>query len=176
MEIKQMTSDNKTTTPTTTATDGTLVEVHYRGTLADGTEFDSSFERGEPIKFTVGEGPMIPGFVAAITGMSVGQTKTVTIASSEAYGDRNPEAVTLIPKTSFPTGIELVEGMPVPMKTPTGQTVYGRITEQQDETVTVDLNHPLAGEDLQFEIEMVSVAEATTETTTTTSTDEGIAT
>ena len=127
---------------TTTVTDGSTVEVHYRGTLTDGTEFDNSYDRGEPIKFTVGEGPMIPGFVTAITGMAPGETKTVTIPSSEAYGAENPEAVTQI------------------------QTVYGRITEQQDSTVTVDLNHPLAGKDLQFEIEMVSVTSVITDSTT----------
>jgi len=150
---------------TTTVTNGSTVEVHYRGTLTDGTEFDNSFDRGEPIKFTVGEGPMIPGFITAITGMAAGETKTVTIPSSEAYGAENPEAVTQIPKESFPPGLELTDGMPVPMRTPTGQTVYGRITEQQDSTVTVDLNHPLAGKDLQFEIELVSVTNVITDST-----------
>jgi len=165
-----MTNNNTTTT----ASEGSTVEVHYRGTLADGTEFDNSHERGEPIKFTVGKGPMIPGFIAAITGMAAGETKTVNIPAQEAYGETNPAAITQIPKTSFPTGLELKDGMPVPMRTPTGQTVYGRITEQQETTVTVDLNHPLAGEDLQFEIEMVSVTNTTTEETT--STDEETAT
>ena len=108
---------------------------------------------------------MIPGFITAITGMAAGETKTVTIPSSEAYGAENPEAVTQIPKESFPPGLELTDGMPVPMRTPTGQTVYGRITEQQDSTVTVDLNHPLAGKDLQFEIELVSVTNVITDST-----------
>ena len=171
-----MTTDNttKTTTTLTTATEGADATVHYRGTLEDGSEFDNSRTRGEPITFTVGSGQMISGFNNAVDGMTVGETVTVTLTPDQAYGDINPEAQTTFPKSGFPEGLDLVEGMPVPLKTPDGRTLIGRLTEQQEETVTIDLNHPLAGQTLQFEIELVEVT--TTTTTATTSTDEEIAT
>lgn len=166
-----MTTENNTETNTlTTATEGTNATVHYRGTLEDGSEFDNSHVRGEPITFTVGAGQMIVGFNDAVNGMTVGETKTVTLTPDQAYGDVNPEAQTTFPKSGFPADLELVEGMPVPLRTPDGRTLVGRLTEQQEETVTIDLNHPLAGQTLQFEIELVEV------TTNTTSTDEEIAT
>jgi FKBP-type peptidyl-prolyl cis-trans isomerase 2 len=169
------TESNTETTATTltTATAGANATVHYRGTLEDGSEFDNSRTRGEPITFTVGSGEMIAGFNAAVDGMSVGETKTVTLTPDQAYGEINPEAQTTFPKSGFPEGLELVENMPVPLKTPDGRTLIGRLTEQQEDTVTIDLNHPLAGQTLQFEIELVEV---TTTTTTTTTTDEEIAT
>lgn len=166
-----MTTEDTTTTTLTTATEGANATVHYRGTLEDGTEFDNSRTREEPITFTVGSGQMISGFNDAVDGMTVGETKTVTLAPDQAYGEVNPEAQTTFPKAGFPEGLELTEGMAIPLKTPEGRTLIGRLTEQQEETVTVDLNHPLAGETLQFEIELVEVT-----TTTTTSTDEEIAT
>ncbi len=170
-----MTTETDTTTTTlTTATEGASATVHYRGTLEDGSEFDNSHTRGEPITFTVGSGEMIPGFNNAVAGMTVGETVTVTLTPDQAYGDVNPEAQTTFPKSGFPEGLDLVEGMPVPLKTPDGRTLIGRLTEQQDESVTIDLNHPLAGQTLQFEIELVEVT--TTTTTATTSTDEEIAT
>ena len=166
-----MTTENNTETNTlTTATEGTNATVHYRGTLEDGSEFDNSHVRGEPITFTVGAGQMIVGFNDAVNGMTVEETKTVTLTPDQAYGDVNPEAQTTFPKSGFPADLELVEGMPVPLRTPDGRTLMGRLTEQQEETVTIDLNHPLAGQTLQFEIELVEV------TTNTTSTDEEIAT
>ena len=167
-----MTTENNTNTEETltTATEGTNATVHYRGTLEDGSEFDNSRTRGEPITFTVGAGQMIRGFNDAVSGMAVGETKTVTLTPDQAYGDVNPEATTTFPKSGFPADLELVEGMPVPLRTPDGRTLMGRLTEQQEETVTIDLNHPLAGQTLQFEIELVEV------TTNTTSTDEEIAT
>ena len=168
-----MTTETDTTTTTlTTATEGANATVHYRGTLEDGSEFDNSHTRGEPITFTVGSGQMIPGFNNAVDGMTVGETKTVTLTPDQAYGDVNPEAQTTFPKSGFPEGLDLVEGMPIPLKTPDGRTLIGRLTEQEEETVTIDLNHPLAGQTLQFEIELVEV----TTTTTDTSTDEEIAT
>ena len=170
-----MTTENDTTTTDTltTAIEGLNATVHYKGTLEDGSEFDNSRTRGEPITFTVGSGQMIPGFNNAVAGMTVGETKTVTLPPDDAYGDVNPEATTTFPKSGFPADLELVEGMPVPLRTPDGRTLMGRLSDQQDETVTIDLNHPLAGQTLQFEIELVEV---TTPTSTDTSTDEGIAT
>jgi len=165
-----MTTENTTNT-LTTATGGALATVHYRGTDAEGNEFDSSYERGEPISFVVGSGQMISGFNAAVDGMTVGETKTVTLSPSDAYGEVNPEAKTTFPKSGFPEGVDVKVGMRVPLRAPDGQTIIGFLTEEQEETVTVDLNHPLAGQTLQFEIELVEVT-----TTTNTSTDEEIAT
>tara|TARA_R110002124_G_scaffold116400_4_gene272750 strand:+ start:9049 stop:9585 length:537 start_codon:yes stop_codon:yes gene_type:complete len=170
---KRKTMTTETTNTLTTATEGVNATVHYRGTLEDGSEFDNSHIRGEPITFTVGAGQMIPGFNDAVDGMTVGDTKTVTLTPDLAYGDVNPDAQTTFPTSGFPEGVELVEGMPIPLKTPDGRTMMGRLAEQHGDTVTIDLNHPLAGQTLQFEIELVEV---TTPTSTDTSTDEGIAT
>ncbi len=153
---------NNTTTALTTATTGATVTVHYRGTLEDGTEFDNSHTRGEPIEFVVGAGQMIAGFNDAVDGMTVGETQTVTLSPDKAYGPVNPEATTTFPKSGFPEGLELTEGMPVPLRTPDGRTLMGRLVEQQEETVTIDLNHPLAGKTLQFEIELVSASTSAT--------------
>ena len=136
---------------------GTQVKVHYRGSLTDGTEFDNSYGRGEPIGFQVGAGQMIPGFDTAVEGMTVGDKKTVTLAPEEAYGDINPEATTEIPRTAFPEALELRTGLPVPLATPDGQQLMGSIRQLNEATVTVDLNHPLAGQQLQFDIELVSI-------------------
>ena len=141
----------------TTAEKGSNVRVHYRGTLTDGTEFDNSYERGNPIEFQVGAGQMIRGFDNAVNGMNVGDTKTVTLAPDEAYGDVRPEANTEIPLTAFPDDLELVEGMPVPLATDQGHKLMGRVSQLNEQTVTVDLNHPLAGQELNFEIELVEV-------------------
>jgi len=165
-----MTTENTKTT-LTTATGGALATVHYRGTDVEGNEFDSSYERGEPISFVVGSGQMISGFDTAVDGMTVGETKTVTLSPSDAYGEVNPEAKTTFPKSGFPEGVEVKVGMRVPLRAPNGQTIVGFLAEEQEETVTIDLNHPLAGQTLQFEIELVEVT-----TSTNTSTDEEIAT
>ena len=85
---------------------GNTVSVHYRGTLNDGTEFDSSHSRGEPLSFQVGSGQMINGFDAALPGMAVGETKSITLTPDQAYGESNPEAITDVPKESFPARIQ----------------------------------------------------------------------
>tara|TARA_R110000824_G_scaffold191891_9_gene373718 strand:- start:1863 stop:2309 length:447 start_codon:yes stop_codon:yes gene_type:complete len=138
---------------------GNQVKVHYRGSLQDGTEFDNSYSRGEPIGFQVGAGQMIGGFDSALEGMTVGDTKSITITPEDGYGPINPEARTDIPKSAFPEGIDLMEGLPVPLKTPDGKALMGRISQLNESTVTVDLNHPLAGQQLQFDIELVEIEE-----------------
>ena len=156
-----MTNTENTNTETTTATQGSTVTVHYRGTLSDGTEFDNSHNRGEPIQFVVGSGQMLPGFEGAITGLSAGDTNTVTLNPAEAYGEVDETRRTSFPVSGFPDGIELTEGMPVPLRTDTGQTIVGRLLEFDENIATVDLNHPLAGETLQFEVELVAVTTGT---------------
>jgi len=138
---------------------GNQVKVHYRGVLTDGTEFDNSYNRGTPIDFQIGAGQMIGGFNDAVVGMTVGDKKTIKLAPDEAYGEINPEATTEIPRASFPEAVELTEGLPVPLATPDGQQLMGSIRRLNEETVTIDLNHPLAGKSLQFDIELVAIGD-----------------
>ena len=135
---------------------GSTVSVHYRGTFDDGTEFDSSHDRGETLVFEVGAGQMIPGFDVAVVGMTTGETKSVSLTPDQAYGDVNEEAFVDIPKTNFPEGFEYSEGTLVQGNTFQGP-VTGVITEVKDDTVNVNFNHPLAGKDLNFEIELVEI-------------------
>jgi peptidylprolyl isomerase len=140
----------------TTVTNGSTVTLHYKGTLNDGTQFDSSHERNEPMTVKTGQGNLIAGFENALTGMAAGETKTFTIEAAEAYGDPIPEAFTELDRTVFPDDFNFELGMTVPLMGPKGQ-VIAKITEINDATVTADLNHPLAGQDLTFEVEVISV-------------------
>jgi peptidylprolyl isomerase len=136
---------------------GDTVKVHYKGTLNDGTVFDSS-EGREPIEFEVGAGQVIPGFEDAVSGLEVGQSKTVTIPASEAYGEHDEAGVTKIPVDKFPEKPEV--GYMVELSAPDGSRRPATITEVDDEFATLDLNHPLAGQDLTFEITLVEVVAA----------------
>ena len=141
----------------TTTTEGKTVTLHYKGRLQDGTEFDNSYERGEPITVTVGKGELIEGFDSALQGMEAGETKTFTIAAEEAYGAPDPDAHTVLEKAVFPDDFEFTQGMTVPLTGPGGQPFMAVITEIEDTTVTADLNHPMAGKDLTFEVQVLSV-------------------
>ena len=136
---------------------GQTVSVHYVGTLDDGTEFDNSRARGDVISFEVGAGQLIPGFDNALPGMTVGETKSVAVTALDAYGEVNPQAVETVPKTVFPPDMPLEVGGMVQGRAPTGQPVVARIEAVEDESVTLDMNHPLAGKNLNFEIELVSI-------------------
>jgi len=139
------------------AKSGDTVKVHYTGTLADGTEFDSS--RGqEPLEFTLGQGQMISGFEEAVVGMALGENKTITITSEEAYGERNDAMVQQVPRGAIPPEIELAEGMLLQAQGPDGETLRFTVADFNEEEVTVDGNHPLAGRDLTFELELVQIA------------------
>jgi FKBP-type peptidyl-prolyl cis-trans isomerase 2 len=141
----------------TEAKSGDTVKVHYTGTLTDGTEFDSS--RGqEPLEFTLGQGQMISGFEEAVVGMAPGENKTITIASGEAYGERNESMVQQVPRTAIPPEIELAQGMLLQAQGPDGETLRFTVADFNDEEVTVDGNHPLAGRDLTFQLELVQIA------------------
>ena len=130
---------------------GDLVAVHYTGTLDDGEKFDSSLDRGQPLEFTVGAGQMITGFDAAVVGMAVGDTKTVRLAPTEAYGDKLDEQIVDVPLTNLPEDVEVGQQL----FSPNGQTVV--VVAINEDSATIDANHPLAGEFLTFEIEMVSI-------------------
>ncbi|MGD2020046.1 MAG: peptidylprolyl isomerase [Thiohalocapsa sp.] len=139
------------------AAPGDTVKVHYTGRLVDGTEFDSS--RGaEPLELTLGQGQTIPGFEDAIIGMAAGEQKSVTIPCDSAYGARNEEMTQTVPRSVIPEDIELTQGMVLNARSPEGQTVSFTVAAFDDENVTVDGNHPLAGHDLVFELELVAVA------------------
>ena len=140
----------------TIAKNGREVRVHYKGTFTDGTVFDNSYDRGETIGFTVGAGDMIPGFDNAVNGMKVGETKTVTLVSTDAYGPRNPDGVQQVNKEFFPNDFNFEPGQTVEGQVGE-QPVRGIINEVDEETVTIDFNHPLAGKDLNFQIELVEV-------------------
>jgi peptidylprolyl isomerase len=133
------------------AKSGDTVKVDYKGTLSDGTVFDSS-EGGDPIEFTLGNNEVIPGFEEAIIGMKVGETKTVTIPADKAYGQHKDELVFVVEKTQLPTSIEPAVGLQLQSTNSDGSTSIYTITAVDDTTVTVDGNSPLAGKDLTFEI------------------------
>ena len=139
-----------------TVENGNTVSVHYRGTLNDGTEFDSSHSRDEALTFQVGTGQMIPGFDTAVVGMNVGETKNVTLTPDQAYGDVNADAFADIPKTSFPDDFVYTEGAMIQGMGPNGPVV-GTITEVNETDVNVNFNHPMAGKDLNFEIELLEI-------------------
>jgi len=138
---------------------GDTVRVHYTGTLSDGTEFDSSAGR-EPLEFVVGSGQVIPGFDTAVTDLEVGQTATVTIPAADAYGEHADEGVQVFPRDAFPPDANPEIGWAVELESPEGQRVPAVITEITDESITLDFNHPLAGQDLTFEITLVEVVGA----------------
>ncbi len=136
---------------------GDVVSVHYTGKLDDGTEFDSSIG-GEPLQFTVGAGQMIPGFEQAVRGMKTGESKTVTIPSVEAYGPYQAGLVYVIDRAEFPADLEPQVGQRLPVSLTDGGQAIVTVTEVSDSTVTLDANHPLAGKDLTFEIQLVEIS------------------
>ena len=135
-------------------TNGDVVQVHYRGTLADGTVFDSS-EGREPLTFTVGSGQIIPGFEAAVLGLEPGGKVTVTIDADNAYGPRIPDLEHAVTVDDF--GTEPYVGGMVNLVSPDGDEMPGRIVRIEGDDVFLDFNHPLAGEALTFEIELVGI-------------------
>lgn len=140
----------------TQAKPGDKVRVHYTGSLDDGTLFDSSRQR-DPLEFTLGEGQLIKGFEHAVNGMSRGETKKVTIPAAEAYGPHRDELVSDLPRNQIPPEIDLKEGLQLEAQHPNGQAVRFTVAAFDAETVTLDGNHPLAGRDLTFEIEVLEI-------------------
>ena len=139
-----------------TAKSGDTVKVHYTGTLNDGREFDSSRSR-DPLEFTIDSGQIIAGFNEAVTGMAVGESKSVTIPANQAYGEHNPEMVQEVPRSAIPSDIELQEGMILSARNPEGRNLNFKVVEFDTENVRVDGNHPLAGEDLTFQLELMAI-------------------
>lgn len=135
---------------------GDTVKVHYTGKLEDGSVFDSSDGR-DPLEFTLGEGQVIPGFEAAVVGMNASDSKTTTISSDDAYGPHRKEMVAAVDRDQFPPDITPEVGQQLQMQRPDGQKIVVAVTEVSESSVTLDANHPLAGKDLTFEIELVEI-------------------
>jgi FKBP-type peptidyl-prolyl cis-trans isomerase 2 len=133
---------------------GDKVKVEYKGTLDDGSVFDSS-EGREPLEFEAGSGQVIAGFDEAVIGMEKGESKTVHIKADDAYGQPNPELKRDIPRDSLSSEVEPKEGMMLALNAPDGRQMPAKIVKVTDKTITIDLNHPLAGKDLNFEIKVV---------------------
>jgi FKBP-type peptidyl-prolyl cis-trans isomerase 2 len=145
-------------TPATVA-NKKMVSINYTGTLADGSVFGQN-ESGTPLEFLVGGGNMIPALETALIGMKVGEKKTVTIKAADAYGEYDKTAIQDVPKANFPTDITLTVGQTYQMQTSSG-TVILTVLGIKGDTVSVDFNHPLAGKDLTFAVEVVKIRAAT---------------
>ncbi len=136
---------------------GDKVKVHYTGKLEDGTVFDSSKDR-EPLEFDLGSGNVIPGFENGLLGMEAGESKTLTIAPDEAYGQINPDLVATVERKQFPENISPEVGLQLQMSQPNGQPLNVTIVNIVGDSITLDANHPLAGKTLVFDVELVAVA------------------
>lgn len=134
---------------------GDTVHIHYKGTLDDGSVFDSS-EGSDPISFTIGGGEVIAGFENAVEGMSLGEKKTSRMEPGDAYGDRREELVFSVPRDQMPEG-EVEVGDMLQVGFPDGSSSAVTVAEVGDDTVQLDANHPLAGKPLTFELELVSI-------------------
>jgi peptidylprolyl isomerase len=139
------------------AKQGDTVQVHYKGTLDDGTMFDSS-EGREPLEVQVGAGHVIPGFDEALLGMSVGDKKTAVLPVDQAYGPRRDELVFQVERAQLAPGTEVSLGDHLRIGFPDGRSANVQITAMDEETLTLDANHPLAGQNLTFELELVGIA------------------
>lgn len=137
--------------------DGDTVKVHYTGSLKNGEVFDTSKEK-DPLEFTLGQGQLIPGFEKAVAGLNVGDTTKVEIPSAEAYGEERDDLIINVPKDQLPGDVTPQVGMQLQVNQPNGQPVPVRVTDISETELTLDANHPLAGKDLTFEIELVAVA------------------
>lgn len=135
---------------------GDKVKVHYHGKLTTGETFDSS-EGRDPLPFEIGSGMVIKGFDDGVTGMTVGEKKTITIPVDEAYGPQNPEMVIEMPKENLPEDMQVEVGMPLVMSDPEGQQFQVVVKEIKEDKIVLDANHPLAGQDLVFDLELVEI-------------------
>ncbi len=139
-----------------TAKQGDTVQIHYTGTLEDGTVFDSS-EGRDPLSFTLGHGQVISGFEEAALGMEVGETKKARIEVEDAYGERRDDLVLEVPREQLPDELDVDVGTPLQLQQPDGQAVPVTVAALDESTVTLDANHPLAGQPLTFELTLVDI-------------------
>jgi peptidylprolyl isomerase len=144
-------------TTKTTVEEGQFVKVHYIGTLDDGTEFDNSYQRQETLDFQVGNPSLLTAFNGALVGMAAGEKKTFAIEPTEAYGVRDEEATVTVGRDAFPENFEFNPGDTVEGQTADGTPVMAKIISAIENDIQLDLNHPLAGQTLNFEVELVEV-------------------
>lgn len=135
--------------------EGDTIKIHYTGKFEDGTVFDTSEKGKEPLEFKVGEGKLIKGFEKAVLGMKKDEEKEFTLKPAEAYGEPNPQLVQKVPRDQIPQDQEPKKGMMMMVGLPNGQQIPATLTEVTEKEVTVDLNHPLAGKTLIFQIKIV---------------------
>jgi len=145
-----------------TVADGLVVTLDYTLRLDDGQVIDTTANEA-PLEFLQGGQQIIPGLENALCGMAVGDEKDVELAPDEGYGNRNPDALEVVPREAFPSDVELTEGMGLQLRDPSGQEVVAYVAEIRPEAVTLDLNHPLAGETLFFEVKIADLRPATSE-------------
>lgn len=141
------------------AKNGDTVRIHYTGKLKDGTKFDSSIDR-EPLEFTIGAGEIIPGLERQVEGMEVGSKTTLKVPAKDAYGEHNPDRIQAIPRSKLPAGMEVSAGEVLQAKTADGRELSLTVVSHNEKAVTVDGNHPLAGQDLVFDIELIEIVAA----------------
>lgn len=137
---------------------GDRVKVHYTGTFDDGVKFDSS-EGKDPIEFTLGEGQVIKGFEEGILGMEEGEEKDIKLTPEKAYGIPQEKLVQEVPKERFPKEIPLKEGIMLSLKSPEGHVIPAKVKEIKEDKIVIDLNHPLAGKNLNFKLKLVGISE-----------------
>ena len=135
---------------------GDTVKVHYTGKLEDGTVFDTSTDR-DPLQFTIGERKIIPGFEQAVVGMNPGESKTIKVPMDEAYGPHREEMVMVVDRNQLPVDLIPEVGQQLQSRQPDGQTMVVTVIGVSESSVTVDANHPLAGKDLTFDIQLVEI-------------------
>lgn len=141
----------------TQAKQGDTVKIHYTGKFNDGTVFDSSDE-SEPLEFVVGQGQIIPGVEEAVVGMSLNETKTAEIPPEKAYGQYSEDMVVDVDRSQFPEHIQPEKGMELELKQESGESIHVVVTNVSDSEITLDANHPLAGKNLTFEIQLMEIA------------------
>lgn len=136
---------------------GDTVYIHYIGTLESGDEFDNSYKRKKPIEFVVGAGKVIKGFDDAVVGMKKGEKKKISIPPKEAYGEHDPALIQKVPRDKLPQKLEPKVGMVLTLKDPQNRMLFAKIVDVNAKDVSIDINHPLAGQTLNFELELVKI-------------------
>jgi len=154
---RQYESSNPTIgTSTAMVKEGDTITLHYKGSLDDGTVFDSS-EGAKPLSFKVGDDQVIQGFDDGVRGMEVGESRQINISADQAYGEYYEQLVTVVPRTAFPPEVTPAIGLVFEMELPSGESMPVRILDIEGDDVTLDANHLLAGEALHFDVQLVSI-------------------